>query len=73
MARNPNPIQERSFEDIGLQIPFEVMVALGGASMATHDGHGFVVKGRKVGFIPVKRINRQIPEQYHSIPYLVPV
>jgi len=36
------------------------MAALRGASMAIDNGRGFIVKGQKVGFILVNRMNDHI-------------
>lgn len=50
------PIPERSEEMKGLQIPLQIMAALGGASSVFDNGKGFVLKGLYMAFIPVKRI-----------------
>lgn len=49
------PIPERSYDDKGLQIPVEVMAALGGVSIAVDIGSGLFLEGETIAFIPVER------------------
>jgi hypothetical protein len=59
------PIPERSHDDKGLQIPVEIMAALGGVSIAVNTGSGFILKGETVAFIPVKRKKDHV--QWHLV------
>lgn len=49
------PIPERSHDEVGLEIPLDIMAGLGGVPVATQYAGGFVLKGRSVIFVPVER------------------
>jgi len=49
------PIRSRSFDETGLEIPMEIMAALGGIVNATEYDGGYVLKGRTIAFVPVGR------------------
>jgi len=59
------PIPERSYDDKGLQVPIEIMAALGGVSIAVDVGSGFFLKGETVAFIPVERRDDRV--QWHLV------
>lgn len=59
------PIPERSGNEVGLEIPIEIMAALGGARHATDYNGGLVLKGHSAMFVPVHRSADSI--QWHLI------
>jgi hypothetical protein len=59
------PIPERPSDDKGLQIPVEVMAALGGVYIAVDIGPGFFLKGETIAFIPVERRSDRV--QWHLV------
>jgi hypothetical protein len=59
------PIPERFYDDKGLQVPVEIMAALGGVSIAVNVGYGFFLKGETVAFIPVERKKDHV--QWHLV------
>jgi len=62
---NGFPIPERANDELGLEIPMEIMVALGGARYAMEFEGGVVIKGFSAAFIPTKRTEDII--QWHLI------
>ena len=59
------PIPERSYNNKGLQVPIEIMAALGGVSIAVDVRSGFYLKGEAVAFIPVERKDDRV--QWHLV------
>ena len=55
----------RNNGELGLEIPIELMAALGGARHAIDWEGGLVIKGHSIVFIPVKRYQDSI--QWHII------
>ena len=50
------PIRPRLSNEAGLEIPLEIMSALGGILDATEFGGGYILKGRSTMFVPIKRL-----------------
>ena len=59
------PIRERENGEQGLELPLEMMAALGGARHATDFDGGVVLKGHSAMFVPVNRYPQSI--QWHLI------
>ena len=59
------PIPERENGERGLEVPLEIMAALGGARHVTEFGGGLVLKGHSAMFVPVKRHHQSV--QWHLI------
>lgn len=59
------PVRQRENEEKGLDIPLEIMAALGGARHITEFEGGLVLKGYSAMFVPVKRHKQSI--QWHLI------
>lgn len=62
------PVQERGSNDVGLQIPVEVMAALGGASIAVQIRPSFstyVIMGQSCAFIATEE--RESSIQWHFV------
>lgn len=59
------PVPEREDGEQGVEIPLEIMAALGGARHATEFEGGLVLKGHSAMFVPVERHKRSI--QWHLI------
>ena len=59
------PVPERENGEQGLEIPIEIMAALGGARHVTEYQGGLVLKGFSAMFVPIKRYDRSI--QWHLI------
>ena len=60
------PIANRTLEDKGLEIPLDVMAALGGMSLAVDFGDGFILKGDEFLFIPVARKDDHVQWHLHD-------
>ena len=58
-------IPERENGEQGLEIPLEIMAALGGARHVTDFEGSLVLKGHSAMFVPIKRYNQSI--QWHLI------
>ena len=59
------PVRKRDNEEQGLELPLEMMAALGGARHITSFEEGLVLKGFSAMFVPVKRYNDSV--QWHFI------
>jgi hypothetical protein len=59
------PIPELSYDDKGLQIPVEVMAALGDVSIAMDIGSGFFLKAETIAFMLVERRSDRV--QWHLV------
>ena len=59
------PVPERENGERGLEVPLEMMAALGGARHVTDFEGGLILKGHSAMFIPVKRHHQSI--QWHMI------
>ena len=59
------PVPQRAEGFLGLEIPVEIMAALGGARHAIDFEGGLVIKGLAMMFVPIKREESQI--QWHLI------
>ena len=59
------PVPARDNEEQGLEIPLEIMAALGGARHVTDFEGGLILKGYSAMFVPVKRHHQSI--QWHLI------
>ncbi|KAL8948017.1 MAG: hypothetical protein Q9222_005759 [Ikaeria aurantiellina] len=59
------PIASRQNEEEGLEIPLEMMGALGGAHHITTYDEGLVIKGHSAMFVPIKRHGDSI--QWHLV------
>ena len=59
------PVPNRENGEQGLEIPIEIMAALGGARHATQFQGGLVLKGHSAMFVPLKRYDQSI--QWHLI------
>lgn len=59
------PVHKRDNEEQGLEIPLEMMAALGGARYITDYEGGLVLKGFSAMFVPVKRYKQSV--QWHLI------
>ncbi len=59
------PVPERENREQGLEVPLEIMAALGGARHVTEFEGGLVLKGHSAMFVPIKRHHRSI--QWHLI------
>jgi hypothetical protein len=59
------PIMDRCPWDKGLQIPLDVMAALGGISFASDDGSGYCLRGEAVTFVPVAKRGDHV--QWHLV------
>ena len=59
------PIADRSDDDVGLEIPLDMMAALGGARHAVEFEGGLVLKGYSTLFVPIGR--REDSVQWHLI------
>jgi hypothetical protein len=59
------PIPERVNNEKGLELPLEVMAALGGVPLATQFNGGYVLKARSIAFVPVERNGSSI--QWHLV------
>lgn len=59
------PVSERENGERGLEIPLEIMAALGGARHVTDFQGGLVLKGHSAIFVPVTRHHQSI--QWHLI------
>lgn len=59
------PVSRRENGERGLEIPLEIMAALGGARHVTNFQGGLVLKGHSVIFVPVTRHHQSI--QWHLI------
>ena len=58
-------VGERKTWELGLEIPLEIMAALGGARHVTDFEGGLVLKGHSAMFVPIKRYDQSI--QWHLI------
>ena len=58
-------VPERKTWELGLEIPLEIMAALGGARHVTDFEGGLVLKGHSAMFVPIKRYDQSI--QWHLI------
>ena len=58
-------IPKREHGEHGLEVPLEIMAALGGARHVTEFEGGLVMKGYSVMFVPIKRYDQSI--QWHMI------
>ena len=61
------PVPERENEEQGLEIPLEIMSALGGARHVTEFQGGLVLKGHSTMFVPVKYDRDHQAIQWHLI------
>lgn len=59
------PIRSRSTNETELEIPMEVMAALGGIINATEFEKGYVLKGHTIAFVPVGRQGDSV--QWHFV------
>ena len=59
------PVPERRNGEQGLEVPLEIMAALGGARYVTEFEGGLVLKGYSAMFVPTKRYKQSI--QWHLI------
>ena len=59
------PVQSRSIEDKGLQVPIEIMAALVGVSIAVDVGSGYFIKGETCAIYPVQRNMMPNHVQWH--------
>ena len=59
------PVPERENEEQGLEVPLEIMAALGGARHVTEFEGGLVLKGYSAMFVPAKRHKQSI--QWHLL------
>lgn len=59
------PIPSRSNNEKGLEIPLEIMAALGGVPLVTKYKGGYLLKSRTIAFIPVERIGSSV--QWHLV------
>lgn len=59
------PVPERQNGEQGLEVPLEIMAALGGARHVTEFEGGLVLKGQSAMFVPVKRHHQCI--QWHLV------
>lgn len=59
------PVPEREDGEQGVEVPLEIMAALGGARHATEFDGGLVLKGHSAMFVPVERHRHSI--QWHLI------
>ncbi|MDI1489583.1 MAG: hypothetical protein OHK93_000780 [Ramalina farinacea] len=59
------PVRRRDNEEQGIEIPLEMMAALGGARHMTNYEGGLVLKGFSTMFVPVKRYRKSV--QWHMI------
>ena len=59
------PVPARKSWGLGLEIPLEIMAALGGARHVTDFEGGLILKGHSAMFVPIKRYDQSI--QWHLI------
>ena len=59
------PIRPRLSNESGLEIPLEIMSALGGILNATEFGGGYILKGRSTMFVPIERLGDSV--QWHFL------
>jgi hypothetical protein len=59
------PIPVRINNEKGLELPLEVMAALGGVPLATQFNGGYVLKARSIAFVPVERRGSSV--QWHLV------
>lgn len=59
------PTAHRNDDEVGLEIPLDMMAALGGARQAVEYGGGLVLKGYSALFVPIKRQKESV--QWHLI------
>lgn len=59
------PVRKRDNEEQGIEIPLEIMAALGGARHITNYEGGLVLKGFSAMFVPVKKYEDSV--QWHLI------
>ena len=59
------PVPKRGNGERGLEVPLEIMAALGGARHVTDFEGGLILKGHSAMFVPVKRHHQSI--QWHLI------
>lgn len=59
------PIRPRLSNEAGLEIPLEIMSALGGILNATEFGGGYILKGRSTMFVPIERLGDSV--QWHFL------
>ena len=61
------PVPQREDGEQGVEVPLEIMAALGGARHATEFEGGLVLKGHSAMFVPIERHKHSI--QWHLIRY----